>query len=198
MHTKIIELGPPGMRVRLIHSEISHDHRGYFSEVSNILQWNNFQFMPCAQNVSISKAGVIRGLHMQVPAQAKLVRCLSGTIVDVAVDARKDSESFGRHVVALLDRPQASLFIPQGFLHGFLALEDSVVEYMVDNPYNAKRQITVNWRSPELEIDWGAWAPASLLRDPNISDKDRHAPNFSACDFSEISADLLDEPFDIV
>lgn len=192
MPTKVTDIG---MRVRLIESAYYPDDRGYFSELTNVMHWKEFGFEPCAQNLSCNAPGVLRGLHAQVPLQAKLVRCVYGRIVDVAVDARPGSPTFGQHVMALLDSPTKALFIPQGFLHGFLSLNNAVVEYLVDNPYNERRQIGVNPLDPGLGIIWNKYGEA-YGRGPGqmiLSEKDRRAPMFNACSFGEVDDDLLDD-----
>lgn len=158
------------------------DARGFFTET-----WNAERFREAGipdifvqDNHSFSRAaGTVRGLHYQAPprAQAKLVRVLRGSIIDVAVDARKTSPTFGRHVRALLSADNgAQLLVPAGFLHGFATLEpDTDVAYKVTDFYSGAHDGSVLWNDPALGIDWGIDEDAAVL-----SDKDRSAVAFSA------------------
>lgn len=127
-------------------------------------------------NQSYSKAkGTIRGLHYQAPpfAQAKLVRVVSGAILDVAVDVRRGSATYGQWVAeALSAEDGAQLLIPRGFLHGFVTLStDAMVLYKVDAPYNAEADGAVRFDDPDLGVDWGLDPGTAVL-----SDKDAAAP----------------------
>jgi dTDP-4-dehydrorhamnose 3,5-epimerase len=126
-----------------------------------------------------AKAGTLRGLHYQRPphAQAKLVSVLAGRILDVAVDARRGSPTYGRHVKAELTADEGTqLFVPEGFLHGFVTLEpDTRVAYKVSDYYAADCDGGVRWDDPDLAIDWGVKAPL-------LSPKDAAAPSFAAFD----------------
>jgi dTDP-4-dehydrorhamnose 3,5-epimerase len=132
-----------------------NDDRGYFSELLNIkhLPFNVIQI-----NVSKSKKGVIRGLHLQRDphAQAKYVSVLRGSIYDVAVDLRRNSGTFGRWAsYELSEDNDISLFVPRGFAHGFQALEDdTLVLYAVDEYYHPESEFGIRWDDPELEINW--------------------------------------------
>ena len=133
-------------------------------------------------NLSYSKAaGTVRGLHFQRPphAQAKLVQVVRGAVLDVAVDARRGSPTFGRHVTAELSADNGrQLFAPEGFLHGFVTLEpDTVVSYKVSDIYDAACDGAVRWDDPALGIDWPVAADRAQL-----SDKDRAAPTFAEFD----------------
>ncbi len=157
------------------------DARGFFSET-----WNAERFLKAGiaedfvqDNHSYSAAaGTVRGLHYQSPprAQAKLVRALRGSVIDVAVDARKGSPTYGKHVRALLSAGNgAQLFIPAGFLHGFATLEsDTEVAYKVTDFYSAEHDGSVLWDDPALGIDWGI-DPAKAV----LSEKDARAQRFS-------------------
>ena len=157
------------------------DARGHFTET-----WNAERFAAAGiadifvqDNQSLSvKAGTVRGLHYQSPprAQAKLVRALAGAIIDVAVDARTGSKTYGRHVARRLSAENgAMLYVPAGFLHGFATLEDeTLVAYKVTDYYAAGHDGAVLWNSPDLNINWGINAAAAIL-----SDKDARAPKFS-------------------
>ncbi len=157
------------------------DERGYFFESFNEKTFNNLtqtntHFVQ--DNQSFSTKGVIRGLHAQagVHAQAKLVRVLHGEVIDVAVDARPDSPTFGQHVaVKLSAENNKQLFIPRGFLHGFSVLsETAVFFYKCDNFYNKESEQGVLYNAPELNIDWGI-EPGNEV----VSEKDIILPTFN-------------------
>jgi dTDP-4-dehydrorhamnose 3,5-epimerase len=166
--------------VKLVTPKRFADARGYFSETWNARAFAAAgilsAFMQDNQSLSIAR-GTVRGLHYQAPpfAQAKLVRVLKGAVLDVAVDARKGSPSYGRHVSARLDdETGAQLFVPQGFLHGFVTLEPgTVVAYKVDAPYDRASDGAVRWNDPDLAIDWGVDVDEAIL-----SEKDAAAPLF--------------------
>ena len=129
-------------------------------------------------NESLSATpGTLRGLHFQAPpfAQTKLVRVVAGAILDVAVDARHGSPTYGRWVAEEISAENGrQILIPPGFLHGFLTLvPDTLVLYKVDNRYDAGSDGGVRWNDPEIGVDWGT-LPAGLV----LSDKDRRAPLF--------------------
>jgi dTDP-4-dehydrorhamnose 3,5-epimerase len=128
-------------------------------------------------NQSISyKAGTVRGLHYQrgIYAQTKLVRCAYGSIIDVAVDIRPDSPTYGQHVSAILSSDNGNqLLVPRGFAHGFMTLTDNaVVVYKVDNVYNKESEGSILWNDPDLGIEW------IYLGASEISEKDAAAPLF--------------------
>lgn len=157
------------------------DSRGYFFESFNAQTFNkltNTQTHFVQDNQSYSTRGVLRGLHAQAGehAQAKLVRVLEGKVIDVAVDARPDSETFGQHVaVELSAENNLQLFVPRGFLHGFVVLSDTATFfYKCDNFYNKASECGVKFDDPELGIDWGMSADEFI-----ISDKDQVLPAFS-------------------
>lgn len=126
-------------------------------------------------NESRSVYGVIRGLHFQKPphAQAKLVRVVKGKVLDVAVDLRKDSPTFGQHVaMELSDENRRQMFIPRGFAHGFSVLsEEAVFQYKCDSYYAPESEGSLAWNDPDLNIDWNVPAGSEVL-----SDKDRMSP----------------------
>ena len=138
------------------------DGRGYFmetfqdKELSNFLGYN-IDF--CQDNESKSSKGVLRGLHYQLApfAQTKLVRVIQGKVLDVVVDIRKGSPTFGKHVKVLLSAEnKLQLFIPKGFAHGFLVLEDDTIfSYKVDSYYSAEHDRGILFNDPFLGIDWG-------------------------------------------
>ncbi|MRJ07499.1 dTDP-4-dehydrorhamnose 3,5-epimerase [Ornithobacterium rhinotracheale] len=159
----------------LIQPQIFGDERGYFFESYNEEKFNqatglNIQFVQ--DNQSYSTQGVIRGLHIQLGqyAQAKLVRVLQGKVLDVAVDARKNSPTFGKIIcIELSAENQTQLFIPRGCLHGFSVLsEDAIFQYKCDNYYNKASESGVIFNDRDLNIDW-------KIEETNasISEKDR-------------------------
>lgn len=154
------------------------DERGYFSETYSRSAFAGFglDVTFVQDNESLSReAGVVRGLHFQSPpfAQAKLVRAVRGSILDVAVDIRKGSPTFGQWVSATLTAERGEqLLVPHGFAHGFCTLEpDTLVAYKVDAPYSREHDAGIAWDDPDLGIDWPLAAGAAIL-----SDKDRAAP----------------------
>lgn len=156
------------------------DARGFFSETWSREPWRarGLDIDWCQDNHSLSRPkGVLRGLHYQAPPmdQAKLVRCTRGRVWDVAVDARRGSPGFGKWFgVELSADNWQQLFVPRGFLHGFLTLEpDTEVQYRVDNPYSPECDGAVRWSDPALAIGWPADG------EPVLSDKDARAPLFS-------------------
>lgn len=164
----------------IIESKLFDDERGYFFESFNqehfykeIGQKINF----VQDNQSLSKYGVIRALHYQVGdyAQAKLVRVLNGTVLDVAVDLRKGSPTFGEHVaVELSHENKKQLFIPRGFGHGFAVLSDTAeFFYKCDNYYKKEAEGGIVYNDPTLNIDWKLAA-----NEVKVSEKDKTLPNF--------------------
>lgn len=144
----------------IVEPKVFNDARGYFYESYNKNEFvaNGIDCNFVQDNQSKSSFGVIRGLHCQTGefCQAKLVRALVGTVLDVAVDVRKNSPTFGQHVaVELSESNHRQLFIPRGFLHGFSVLSDSAVfAYKVDNFYNKNSEWGMRYDAPEFSIDW--------------------------------------------
>lgn len=156
------------------------DSRGWFSESYHAERFKaagiDSDFVQDNHSMSAAK-GTLRGLHYQSPpfAQAKLVRVLKGAILDVAVDVRAGSPTYGRWASAELSAQNGEqLFVPRGFLHGFLTLTpDTEIAYKVDNYYSKACDGAVRWDDPDLAIDWGIPPGAAIL-----SDKDKDAPAF--------------------
>ena len=163
--------------VVIIEPRIFGDSRGYFFESYSQQEFDEkvrpVRFVQ--DNESKSKYGVVRGLHFQrgENAQSKLVRVVEGCVLDVAVDVRRGSPTFGRHVaVELSAENKRQLFIPRGFAHGFAVLSQSAVfQYKCDNLYAPQSEGAVIWNDPEIGIDWRIPADSVLL-----SDKDRVHP----------------------
>ena len=173
---KLTETGLAGCLI--LEPAVFEDQRGYFMETFNKKRFNEAigsEIHFVQDNQSRSRKGVVRALHYQVGqhAQAKLVRVLSGEVLDVAVDLRKGSPTFGQHVsVVLSDRNKKQLFIPRGFGHGFVTLSDSAeFFYKCDNYYNKDSEGGIIYNDPALGIDWQL--PADTLV---VSEKDRLLP----------------------
>lgn len=151
-----------------------NDERGYFFESYQqaAFQANGIPEIFVQDNQSFSTAGVLRGLHLQhAPfAQGKLVRVITGKVLDVAVDIRPNSPTFGKHEKFILDADLCNMaYIPEGFAHGFVALEDSIFSYKCTNYYNKSSESGLLWNDTDLQIDWG-------VENPNISEKDLVLP----------------------
>lgn len=162
--------------VIIVEPRIFNDARGYFFESYNAAEFaaNGIPNVFVQDNQSKSSYGVVRGLHCQLGenAQAKLVRVLHGTVLDVAVDIRPGSPTFGKHVaVELSAENNRQLFIPRGFLHGFSVLsETAIFAYKCDNLYAPQSEFSIRFDDPEIGIDWRV--PANKII---TSDKDRVA-----------------------
>jgi dTDP-4-dehydrorhamnose 3,5-epimerase len=151
-----------------VHSDI----RGFFTETYNyqIFADAGISTRFCQDNLSLSANNVLRGLHFQRPpfAQAKLVRVIKGRILDVVVDIRKQSATFGKHIVYEMTSDNRQLFIPEGFAHGFLSLEDdTMVSYKCSNYYQKGSEDGLPWNDESLNIDWGINAPLLSAKDNN-------------------------------
>ncbi len=162
----------------LIHDTFFGDHRGYFFESFNrntFQQQTGIDINFVQDNQSCSSRGVLRGLHFQQGefAQAKLVRVLKGKVLDVAVDLRRNSPTFGKHLsVELSEDSHTQFFVPRGFAHGFVVLsEQAVFFYKCDNFYNKASEGGVIYNDPDLAIDWQL-KPDELL----LSEKDTLLP----------------------
>ncbi|HZO99772.1 MAG TPA: dTDP-4-dehydrorhamnose 3,5-epimerase [Terriglobia bacterium] len=167
--------------VKLIRPHKYGDHRGFFSETYNKKELAergiDLDFLQDNHSLSVAK-GVVRGLHFQIPpfAQDKLVRVIHGAIFDVAVDIRRGSPTFGRHVSAVLSVDNwTQILVPKGFAHGFCTLEPNTeVIYKVTDYYAPQFDRGILWNDPELGIVW----PISDA-EATLSDKDRMQPRFS-------------------
>jgi len=164
--------------IRLIIPKRFGDARGYFSETWSDRRFReeiaNVTFVQDNQSVS-AKKGTLRGLHFQKPpyAQGKLVRVVRGSILDVAVDIRKGSPTYRRHVSVLLNATDgAQLWVPPGFLHGFCTLQDETeIFYKVTSYYSPAHDAGVHWRDEDLAINWSVDTDSVVL-----SDKDKQLP----------------------
>lgn len=191
---KVIETAIPG--VLILEPKVFGDERGYFLE-----SWNKRDFEAAIgreihfvqDNESKSRYGVLRGLHFQTGnhSQSKLVRVVSGRVLDVAVDIRKGSPWFGQHVCCELSgENHRQFFIPRGFAHGFSVLsEEAVFQYKCDRLYAPDHEGAIAWNDPALGIDWGL-PEADII----LSEKDKHhLPLSQSSDLFDYSANLYAE-----
>lgn len=164
----------------ILEPKIFKDSRGYFFESFNQNTFNqligkNVNFIQ--DNESYSSKGVLRGLHYQIGdhAQAKLVRVIKGSVLDIVVDIRKDSLTFGQHFsIELSEENKTQLFIPRGFAHGFIVLSDSTIfSYKCDNFYNKESEGGIIYNDDTLNIDWQLHEDDFL-----VSEKDLLLPKF--------------------
>ena|SRR5688500_9729539 len=171
----------PGLII--IEPNVFADSRGYFFEAYNesVFRQHGVDYRFVQDNQSKSSYGVLRGLHYQLNphAQAKLVRVLDGRILDVAVDIRKGSPTYGRHFsIELSSDNQKQLLVPEGFAHGFSVLsETAVVLYKCNNLYHKQSEAGIRYDDPFLNIDWKIEKGSAL-----VSDKDRVLPEFAGCE----------------
>jgi dTDP-4-dehydrorhamnose 3,5-epimerase len=165
--------------VKIFEPRKFEDERGYFFESYNqsVFKENGIDAVFIQDNQSFSQYGTLRGLHFQKApfSQAKLVRVTSGKVLDVAVDLRKESETYGKHVVVELSaQNNRQLYIPRGFAHGFIVLSETAeFLYKCDNVYSKEHESGVIYNDVDLNIDWQI--PAHLLI---ISEKDKILPTF--------------------
>ena len=149
----------------IIKPKVFIDDRGHFLESYNEKDWSSIGVEEhfVQDNHSLSKAGALRGMHFQRPsfAQAKLVRVIKGKVLDVVIDIRKQSATYGEHFSLILSgETQEQLYIPQGFAHGFLTLEDDTLfAYKCSNYYRPDHEDGILWNDPDLNINWGINAP---------------------------------------
>jgi dTDP-4-dehydrorhamnose 3,5-epimerase len=176
---KIRETGIDGLIV--IEPDVYGDSRGYFMESfseKKFRELTGIEVTFVQDNESKSSYGVVRGLHFQrAPyAQSKLVRVVSGRVLDVAVDLRQGSETYGKHFsIELSGDNHLQMFIPKGFAHGFAVLsEEAVFQYKCDEYYAPESEGSIAWNDPDLAIDW------HISQDHvRVSDKDRRSPGFN-------------------
>jgi len=167
--------------VLLVEPRVFQDSRGEFMEVFNQRSMAEFGSLSFVQdNLSYSKRGVLRGLHYQVEKpQGKLVRCARGKAFDVVVDLRRSSPFFGKHVSLILNERRSMLWIPPGFAHGFLALDDDVCfEYKVTEYYSPQHERTILWNDQDLGIVW----PLSD-EELTLSEKDKNGVAFRNAEY---------------
>lgn len=175
--------------VYILEPKVFGDNRGWFME-----SWSektmeeaglHYNFVQDNHSFSLQK-GTLRGLHFQKgeAAQAKLVRCARGAVLDVAVDMRKGSPTYMKWVsVELSAENKRQLLVPRGFLHGFLTLTDDVeFLYKADNLYNASADRNIRWNDPDINVDWG-------IENPIVSEKDSKAPYLKDSDIDFIYVD---------
>ena len=161
----------------IIKPDVFKDERGYFFESYNKERFAKEELVMnfVQDNESKSSKGVLRGLHFQKPpyAQGKLVRVVKGSVMDVAVDLRKNSPTYGKWESRILNEDNKEMFwIPEGFAHGFLTLEDNTVfTYKCTNIYNKESECSILWNDPDINIDWN-------IENPILSEKDKISPLF--------------------
>lgn len=166
----------------MLEPEIFGDNRGWFMESWSQKKMEDlglfYNFVQDSHSFSAVK-GTLRGLHFQKgeSAQAKLVRCVKGAVLDVAVDLRKNSKTYKKWVSCVLSAENKKQFlIPRGFAHGFLTLTDDVeFVYKADNYYDPKSDRNIIWNDPEINVEWG-------IENPILSEKDKNAPTLSESD----------------
>lgn len=173
---QIHETSLPG--VKLLELNAFSDDRGYFKETFRGTWAADLRLIDAfvQDNISRSYQGTIRGLHYQKERpQAKLVQCISGRILDVAVDLRKNSSTFGQYYsVVLSEKNHKQLYIPEGFAHGFSVLSDqAIVHYKCTRYYDKESERGIRWDDPLIHIDWE-------ISKPILSEKDRCLPLFSS------------------
>ena len=195
IHTQMRVLETEIEGVVIIEPDVFEDARGYFFESFSQERFDKavrpVRFVQ--DNESMSSYGVLRGLHYQKGrhAQSKLVRCVKGAVLDVAVDIRKGSPTFGKHVaVELSEKNRRQLFIPRGFAHGFSVLSDTAIfQYKCDSLYAPQSEGAIAWDDPDIGIDWQIPADAVLL-----SAKDKAHPRLKdAAEVYDYSTDYYAE-----
>ncbi len=178
--------------VVIIDPQLHGDERGYFVETfrqDKLEAFLGFKVDFCQDNESKSSKGVLRGLHYQLhpAAQTKLVRVIQGKVLDVAVDIREGSPTFGQHVAVLLSgENKRQLFVPRGFAHGFVVMEDDTIfTYKVDNYYSPENDRGLAFDDPALKIDW-------LLEknELKLSEKDTKQPSLDKATLFDSKVDL--------
>ncbi|MAY84838.1 MAG: dTDP-4-dehydrorhamnose 3,5-epimerase [Flavobacteriales bacterium] len=173
---EILETGFKGLLI--IKPKVFKDDRGFFFESYNREKMKEIGFDETfvQDNLSKSQKGVLRGMHFQKPpyAQGKLIQVIKGAVLDVVVDIRKNSETYGQHFsIEIDDKDKNQLYVPEGFAHGFLTLEDNTIfSYKCTNNYNKEAEGALMWNDPDLNISWP-------IENPIISEKDQVADAFS-------------------
>lgn len=176
---KILQTELPGLLI--IEPDVFRDERGYFCETYNQEKLSQLGFNQTfvQDNESMSSKGVLRGIHFQKPpfAQAKLVRVIKGSVIDFAVDLRKGSPTYGKYKAVELDaETKKMLYLPAGFGHAFLSLEDNTIfSYKCSNFYNKESESGILWSDEDLNIDW-------KIDNPILSDKDKILGKFKNFD----------------
>lgn len=161
----------------ILQPTVFEDPRGYFFESYNkqLFLNNKIDAEFVQDNQSLSQAGVLRGLHFQNPpyAQGKLVRVIKGAVLDIAVDIRKNSTTYGKHFsIELNEKNKTMLWIPVGFAHGFLTTEnDTIFSYKCTNFYHKQSEDTIYWNDADIGINWG-------IKNPTLSEKDKTGKKF--------------------
>ncbi|MBL4594022.1 MAG: dTDP-4-dehydrorhamnose 3,5-epimerase [Flavobacteriales bacterium] len=164
--------------LRIIEPRVFEDDRGYFYESYNKDEFENngIDDFFVQDNQSLSQKNVLRGLHFQKPpfSQAKLIRVIQGSVLDIAIDLRKKSDTYGQYYSIELSATNKKMFyIPEGFAHGFLTLEDDTIfSYKCSNFYNAASEDAILWNDKDLNIKWG-------VEKPLLSEKDKQAKEFN-------------------
>lgn len=164
--------------VKVLELKLYEDNRGYFKEIHRNAWSDDLGLVSdfVQDNISMSYQGTIRGLHYQKEKpQAKLIQCISGRILDVAVDLRKKSSTFGQYYSTVLsEKNHKQLYIPEGFAHGFSVLsEQAIVHYKCSRYHDNASERGIRWDDPLIHIDWE-------ISKPILSEKDRHLPLFSS------------------
>lgn len=171
----------------IIEPSVFGDNRGYFSPYFIQKDFDELGFERVVQtNRSKSGKGVLRGLHFQKEpmTQAKIVEVISGAAIDVVVDMRVESSTYGKSTAVLLtpydkdkENSGRQLFVPRGFAHGFLSLEDNTVfQYLIDNDYAPSHEGGIFWNDPDLRIDWEGMMKKYDIKEPLLSEKDQVHP----------------------
>ena len=168
------------------------DDRGYFTEIfrqDKLEAFLGYKIDFCQDNESKSTFGVLRGLHYQLAphAQTKLVRVITGKVLDIAVDIRKGSPTFGQHVaVELTGENKKQMLVPRGFAHGFVVLsEEATFAYKVDNYYSPECDRGIDFKEEKLGIDWGL-----KVEEMKLSEKDRKQPSFDNAEYFDFKESL--------
>ena len=184
----------PFKEVFILKPKVHLDERGYFMESYNEKEIEKVlgrKIVFCQENQTFSKIGVLRGLHYQLPpfSQSKLVRVIEGKVLDVIVDIRKGSPTFGKYYSCeLSSENQLQIFIPRGFAHGYITLsESSIFSYKVDNYYNKESEGSIAYDDPKLGIDWKLGLSTFL-----ISEKDKLHPNLDQAQCFDFKKPLYD------